>query len=392
MDVQTGLDVLIAEGFARLKGRSVGLVCNQATLSHDCKHIIGLMLALHEAHFLRLKSVFGPQHGLFGHTQDNMIEWESDVAPRFPFEVHSLYGQNREPTAAMLEGLDVLVFDLQDVGSRYYTFIWTLALCLKACGALGIEVIVLDRPNPINGTTIEGPILDPNFASFVGLYPMPIRHGWTMGEIARYFVAHFHPKTKLNVVETKGWDRSLYMDETDAPWGIPSPNMPTVDTAVVYPGGCLIEATNLSEGRGTTRPFEIIGAPYLDGWKFADGMNGMGLPGVYFRPLQFEPTFNKYALRLCEGVFIHVLDRQSFEPITTFVALMQEARRRYGNGFEWNPPPYEYELIKLPIDILFGNAWMRESIDQLVPLASIRERIVEEARCFQPIWQEFMSG
>ncbi len=382
MNVSTGLDTLVRENFARLRGKSLGLLCNQASLSHDFRHILDLLLPLHQRGELRLASVMGPQHGLFGHTQDNMIEWEGSADPRTGLLIHSLYGEAREPSAAMLEGVELMVIDLQDVGARYYTFIWSMALTMKACAARGIPVMVLDRPNPIGGTQIEGNVLEPEFASFVGLHPLPARHGMTIGEIARYLQATQAPDLNLEVVAVQGWDRQLYMDETDATWGMPSPNMPTVNTAVVYPGGCLLEATNLSEARGTTRPFEILGAPYLDGWKYADAMNGLKLPGVYFRPLQFEPTFHKHAKTLCEGLFLHVTSRATFLPVITYVALLQEAIRQAPNDFGWKGPPYEYIYHLLPIDILAGNGRLRPDIESLRPLKDIQEEWTSEVNGF----------
>ena len=385
MQTAIGLDVLVREEFKRLQGKSIGLVCNQASVSHDYRHILELILPLHRSGRLNLKAVFGPQHGLFGHTQDNMIEWESGDAGSWEVPVHSLYGENREPTPQMLDGIELLLIDLQDVGARYYTFIWTMALCIKACEALGIPVLILDRPNPIGGVRVEGDVLDPEYASFVGLYPLPIRHGLTVAEIGSYLKAEYFPKADVSSVLMEGWSRADYLDQTDAPWGMPSPNMPTVDTAVVYPGACFLEATNMSEGRGTTRPFEIVGAAYLDGRQYCESLNALNLPGVRFRALQFEPTFHKFAQTVCEGAFVHVLDRDVFEPVLTYVAIMQEAIRLSGEAFQWKAPPYEYEYIKLPIDILAGNSWLRMAIEDLAPLDSIRDRFRQECEGFNPI-------
>ena len=382
MRTATGLDRLITCDFEPLKGRNVGLVCNQASVSHDYRHILDLVLPFHRIGKFQLKAVFGPQHGLFGHTQDNMIEWEPSDVPKWEIPLYSLYGEHREPTPEMLEGVDLLLIDLQDVGARYYTFIWTVALCMKACEALGIPVMLLDRPNPIGGVQVEGTLLDPEFSSFVGLYPLPTRHGLTLVEIGQYLYANFFPKLELASILISSWSRQEYLDQTDAPWAIPSPNMPTVETAVVYPGGCLLEATNISEGRGTTRPFEIFGAPFFNGRQFCDALNSLNLPGVWFRPLQFEPTFHKHSKQLCEGGFVHVTDRARFEPVLTYVALLQEAIRQSNGAFEWNPPPYEYEYKKLPIDILAGNAWLRESIDNLISLSEIKERFQAECQSF----------
>ena len=255
---------------------------------------------------------------------------------------------------------------------------------------MGIPVIVLDRPNPINGVTVDGTVLDPSFASFVGLYPLPMRHGMTMSEIAEYLRGTYFPKADLVNVLMEGWDRTSYQDENKAPWAIPSPNMPTVDTAVVYPGGCLIEGTNLSEGRGTTRPFEIIGASYLDGWKLADRLNARNLPGVYFRALQFEPTFNKHGKRLCEGVFIHVLDRNIFSSVSVTVALLQDVLSLAPSDFSWNSLPYEYEYNLLPIDILNGNEWLREAIEEQLALSEIEARFRSELDAFLPIRAQYL--
>lgn len=330
-------------------------------------------------------AVFGPQHGITGHTQDNMIEWEGEGNPHGP-RVHSLYGEVRKPTAAMLAGIDLLVVDLFDVGARYYTFAWTMSLCLEACGERGVPVLILDRPNPL-GRTVEGPVLDPALASFVGLYPVATRHGMTLGELARWVNGRLEHPAELSVLEVSGWDGG-YFDRTGLPWVMPSPNMPTLETAVVYPGGCLLEGTNLSEGRGTTRPFEIFGAPYLDGRLLADGLNGEGLPGVHFRALEFEPTFNKHVGKVCGGCFVHVTDREAFRPVLTYAVALREVIRQVGivpseelarlpecptflpnapevslPGFSWRRPPYEYEYTRRPIDLLTGSVNLTQAIE-----------------------------
>jgi uncharacterized protein YbbC (DUF1343 family) len=386
MGTSTGLDIVSRDEFARFRGKSIGLVCNQASIAGNLEHVIDLLLPHHQAGTLKVQSVMGPQHGLYGHTQDNMIEWEGKGHPdaRTGMVIHSLYGENREPTDAMLDGVEELVVDLPDVGARYYTFIWTVALCLKACEARGIPVTVLDRPNPIGGTQVEGTLLRQGMESFVGLYPLPTRHGMTIAEAARHLASTYFPKAELAIVPMEGWSREMYFEQTGQPWAMPSPNMPTVETAVVYPGGCLMEATWLSEGRGTTRPFEIFGAPYVDAWELCDALRELGLPGTHFRPLQFEPTFNKHAKELCGGAFLHVTDRQAFEPVLTTVAIFQTLRRLYGAKFEWRPGPYEYEWEKEPIDILAGNDWLKRAVDDLEPLASIRERFQAECAEFAP--------
>lgn len=375
----TGLDRWVQDGFSELRGKSVGLLCNQASIDRNRQHVLETMRS---RAFLR--RVFGPQHGIFGHTQDNMIEWEGGIDPRTGLEVASLYGEHREPTREMLEGIEVLVIDLPDVGARYYTFIWTMMLCIRQCNALGIPVVVLDRPNPIGGDRVEGPMLEAGYESFVGLFSLPIRHGLTIGEVAQYLCYRHFPRVDLEVVQLENWKRSMQFGATGLPWAMPSPNMPTLDTAQVYPGGCLLEGTNISEGRGTTRPFETFGAPFLSAWDLCEALNTIELPGAYFRPFIYEPTFHKFAGSMCEGAFLHVTDRSIFEPVITYVAVIQEIVRQAPDEFAWRSPPYEYETQRMPIDILFGNSWMRAEIENLTPLDRIRDRMSASLDGFRP--------
>jgi uncharacterized protein YbbC (DUF1343 family) len=292
-----------------------------------------------------------------------MIESSHGRDPRRHVPVYSLYSETREPTAAMLAGIDLLVVDLQDAGARIYTFVYTMANCLRAAARHGIDVVVCDRPNPIGGERIEGPVLHPGFESFVGLFPIPMRHGMTIGELARLFNDEFGIRANLEVAAMDGWRREMYYDNTGLPWVMPSPNMPTLDTAIVYPGAVLFEGTMLSEGRGTTRPFEMVGAPWIDAERFAFRMNGLGLSGVHFRPLVFEPTFQKHARAACGGCQIHVTDRAAFCPVLAGASLISEFRREDPARFAWRMPPYEYEHEKMPIDILAGSADLREQVD-----------------------------
>lgn len=375
MNVLNGVDRLIRGGFAQLKGRKIGLVCNQATITKSGIHILDAMLPGHHSSEFSIQAVFGPQHGIWGHTQDNMIEWEGYRDPRTGIPFYSLYGEHRKPPIEWLNGIDLLVIDLPDVGSRYYTFIWTTLLCMEACHEAGIPVLVLDRVNPI-GREVEGNLMETGFESFVGLKPLPMRHGMTLGEIARRFRELYAP-CELSVLETEGWDGVSRFSATDLMWAMPSPNMPTPDTALVYPGACLIEGTKLSEGRGTTRPFEIVGAEGFNGWSLAEELARAGLPGVVFRPIQFMPTFQKYAGRVCEGVFVHVTDADRFRPCLTYLWLIRECVRLFPEVFEWQVPPYEYEYVLAPIDILCGTDRLRLMIERASPLPDFETMLGE---------------
>ena len=367
MRVESGLEVLLDRHLPWLRGRRLGLLAHQASVTHDLAHAAPLLTGLRG---VRLARLFAPEHGLWGAAQDHApIASTRDQVTGL--EVWSLYGEQRAPTPQMLAGLDALVVDLQDVGARYYTFVWTLALAMRECARAGVRVIVLDRPNPLGGDRVEGNLPDPAFASFVGLYPLPARHGFTLGELARRFVLEEGIRCDLTVAPMRGWRRAMLWEDTGLPWVPPSPNMPTPDTARVYPGGCLIEGTNLSEGRGTTRPFEWVGAPYLDGHRYAEALDAMSLPGVRFRPARFVPTFHKWAGEVCGGVQIHVTDRRRFRPFRTGVAAISVARRLAPAEFRWKEPPYEFEHARLPIDILFGTDRIRTQIEGGADLAVI---------------------
>ena len=354
MPVQLPLDHLPELWPNELRGARIGALLHPASVSSKLKHASRIIEQLNGDLF-RLAAFFGPQHGFLGQTQDNMIEWKSYQDPRLGIPVSSLYGQHREPTTEMLHDVDVLLVDLQDVGARYYTFIWTMFLCMRACEKREIHVIVLDRPNPINGVTIEGPVIESGYTSFVGMHPIPVRHGRTIGELATQFRDEAFPNCKLSILPMKNWERAMWFDQTGLPWVMPSPNMPTLDTATVYPGMCLLEATNISEGRGTTRPFEIFGAPFVDAEKLCRELNNLKLPGVFFRENYFQPTFNKFASELCGGAQIHVVDRDTFQSFRTGIEIIRSVRRMYPESFAWKQPPYEYEYERLPIQILIGG-------------------------------------
>jgi uncharacterized protein YbbC (DUF1343 family) len=354
MSVQIPLDHLGEVWPKELRGTRVGALLHPASVSSKLEHA-SLIIERLSGELFRLGAFFGPQHGFLGQTQDNMIEWKSYEHPRLNIPVYSLYGEHREPTPEMLKDIDVLLIDLQDVGSRYYTFIWTMYLCLRAAEKIGLQVVVLDRPNPINGITTEGPVIQTGYFSFVGMHSIPVRHGRTIGELAQQFRDDAFPKCRLSVLPMKNWERAMWFDQTGLPWVMPSPNMPTLDTATVYPGVCLLEGTNISEGRGTTRPFEIFGAPFVEPEKLCDELNGLKLPGVFFRENYFQPSFGKFAGELCGGAQIHVLDRNNFRSFQTGVEIIRCIRRLYPESFSWKQPPYEYEFEKLPIQILLGG-------------------------------------
>jgi uncharacterized protein YbbC (DUF1343 family) len=366
MPVSLGTERLLAS--RRLDGRRVGIVCNPASIDRELRHIADRLVETmgsqgNARHGARLTAIFGPQHGFRSDVQENMIETghARDALRRVP--LYSLYSETREPTAEMLRDVDLLVVDLQDVGTRIYTYIYTMANCLVAAKKHGLTVIVCDRPNPIGGDAVEGPMLAPGFESFVGLYPLPMRHGMTIGELAGLFNDAFGIGADLEVIPMEGWSRGMYFDETGIPFVLPSPNIPTLDSTIVYPGTVLFEGTNVSEGRGTTKPFELLGAPWVDAERFTDGMNALGLPGVRFRPTVIEPTFHKHAHVSCGGCQIHVLDRAAFRPVETGVALIAAFRAADPDRFRWRDPPYEYEHTLLPIDILAGSSTMREQIE-----------------------------
>jgi uncharacterized protein YbbC (DUF1343 family) len=383
--VTLGIERLLSSD--RLKGLRVGLVANPSAVDASLVHAAE---RLHTAPHVTLAALFGPQHGFHATVQDNMIETPHATHPRYGIPLYSLYSDTREPAPAMLEGLDALVIDLQDVGTRVYTYAYTMAHCLKAAGRSDLRVIVCDRPNPIGGDAVEGPVIEPGFESFVGLFPIALRHGLTIGELATLFTDAFGLGARLEVCELRGWRRAMCFDDTDLPWVMPSPNMPTLDTALVYPGAVLFEGTMVSEGRGTTRPFELIGAPWIDAEPFVASLEALALPGVKLRPAWFEPTFQKHAGLQCGGCQIHVTDRRTFQPVRSAVALLGACRRANPDGFAWRPPPYEYERQKMPIDILAGSSALRRQIDDDASLDAIVGNWQPGLASFMELRQEYL--
>ena len=383
--VRLGSEQLLTSGM--LKNKRVGIVSNPASIDAKFQHIVRVLAETPE---VGLAAIFGPQHGFRADVQDNMIETAHASDPSRGVPVYSLYSETREPTAEMLKGLDALVVDLQDVGSRIYTFIYTMANCLRAGRKHGVPVIVTDRPNPIGGDTVSGPTLVKGFESFVGQFPIPMRHGMTIGELARFFNDTGGIGADLTVVPMEGWRRGMYYEDTGLPWVMPSPNVPTVESAVVYPGTVLFEGTNVSEGRGTTRPFELIGAPWVDAEALAEKLRTYDLPGVHFRPVVFEPTFQKHARQACGGCQIHVLDRREFRAVESAVAVLVEIRTQNPSAFQWRQPPYEYEHDKMPFDILAGSSQLRQQIEAGLPVRTIYYSWLQDHERFHIERQPFL--
>ncbi|HLU65749.1 MAG TPA: DUF1343 domain-containing protein [Kofleriaceae bacterium] len=378
--VRTGLERLLAGDGPDLRGRRLGLIANPTSVDRELRHSIDLLRAAG----LELVALFGPEHGLRGDAQD-MIAVDQARDRRTGLPVYSLYGHDEAslaPRPDELAGLDAVLFDIQDVGARYYTYVWTLALAMRACARAGVSVIVLDRPNPIGGELVEGGAIAPGYESFVGLVSLPNRHGMTAGEIARLVLARERLDLDLAIVPMDGWSRAMRYADTGLPWVLPSPNMPTEDTALVYPGMCLIEGTELSEARGTTRPFEMAGAPFIDGEALAAALEAEHLPGARFRPLVFTPQFQKHAGAACGGVQIHVTDRRAFRPYLTGVAFLRAVRSLWPAELAWRTRAYEF-VDRIPaIDLLCGSPAVREGIDAGASLADLAATWADAERAF----------
>ena len=382
-----GLEKLLRDDVDILQGERVGLICNQSSVDHQLRHAADLF---QEHAGINLTTLFGPQHGIRGDVQDNMVETEHAFDRVTGLPIYSLYSETREPTEEMLAEVDVLVFDMQDVGCRIYTFVYTLANCMRAAKKFGKRVIVCDRPNPINGEMVAGTVLKPEFASFVGQFPLATRHGMTVCELARMFNEGFGIECELETVLMEGWSREHWLDETDAPWVIPSPNMPTLDSATVFPGTVHVEGTQLSEGRGTTRPFELVGAPYIVAEEYARHLTRLGFPGVNFRGCGFQPTFQKHAGVTCGGVQIHVTDRREFEPVIVGVGIIKVAYDLYTKDFRWKEPPYEYVFDKNPFDVIAGTDHVREAIERGDSIERINESWTDDLEKFRREREHFL--
>ncbi|WLD92811.1 DUF1343 domain-containing protein [Alkalihalobacillus sp. AL-G] len=378
-----GVEVLLDDQKELIEGKRVGLITNPTGVDQNLSSVVDLLF---NEPGVELTALYGPEHGVRGSAQaGDYVEYYIDEETGLP--VYSLYGQTRKPTPEMLEGIDVLLFNIQDVGTRFYTYIYTMAYAMEAAADNDIPFIVLDRPNPLGGKAVEGPVLDPAYSSFVGLYPIPLRHGMTVGELAKLFNEKFDIGADLTVVEMKGWKRKMYYDETPLEFVLPSPNMPTLDTALVYPGAALIEGTNVSEGRGTTRPFELIGAPFINSTDLTAELNGLDLPGVAFRAASFTPTFSKHRGDLSHGVQIHVTDKEAFHPVETGLHLVKTIHDMYPADFAFRA---ENSSGVSFFDNLIGNGWVREAIENGESVDDIISRWQDDLNQFKELRENYL--
>lgn len=365
-----GIEVLLNEKIGLINDQRIGLVCNQASVLPDFRHTADVF---HEHPNIDLTALFGPQHGIRGDVQYNMIETPHVRDGRSGLMVYSLYSETRVPTEEMCSEIDTFVVDLQDVGCRIYTYTYTMANCMIAAAKYGKRVVVCDRPNPINGVTVEGNVTEKEFTSFVGQFELPTRPGMTIGEMAKMFNEHWNIGCELEVVEMQGWSREMWHEETGLPWVLPSPNIPTIDTCVVFPATVHLEGTELSEGRGTTMPFELNGAPFIDPYAWAESLRAFDFPGVAFREAYFQPTFSEFAGQTCGGVQLHVTDRSAFTPVIVGIAMVKTAYDMYPDHFQWRQNEYEYEFGKNAFDVVSGTDSIREAIESHSPLALVQE-------------------
>lgn len=378
--VVSGLEVLFNDFPKSLKNKRIGVLCHAPSIDSHFNHITEILFRRPDC---RLSAIFGPQHGLYGQTQDNMIEWESMLHPVYNVPLFSLYGERRKPNDIMLEKIDVLLIDLQDVGARLYTYVWTVKLCLEACSEKNIPVWILDRPNPVGKLPFDGPVLKNDFFTFVGGANIPLCHRMTLGEMALWLKEKYYPACDLNIIWMKGWHRSSLFSETGLPWVLPSPNMPTEKSAIVYPGTVLIEALNLSEGRGTTIPFELFGAPFIKADKLKKDLDSRKISGCAFRIHGFIPAFHKFTGEYCDGIQIHVTDVNKYKPVETALEIFDAIMETSPGKLVFKEPPYEYEYKLMPFDILSGDSGMREVLQGRGSLKEEKQRWKEEINEFR---------
>ena len=380
--VHCGLDRLLSEGYAPLQGKRIGLITNHTGVDACLRSNIDL---LHHHPDYKLVALYGPEHGVRGSAAaGEHVDSYTDLRTGLP--VYSLYGASRRPSREALDGVTALVFDILDCGSRYYTFPYTMVYTMQAAAEHGIPYIVLDRPNPLNGIRVEGNVLRPGFESFVGLYPIPMRHGMTVGELARLFNEEFGIGCDLHIIPMSGWQRQMWWEQTGKPWVAPSPNLPTFDSSNLYPGTCLFEGTNLSEGRGTTKPFQVIGAPWIIAEEWAEALNGLNLEAVVFRPTYFTPTFSKHQGQLCGGVEIHVLDRENCDPIRVALEMISMVSRLYPNSFSWLEPHNSRYFF----DLLAGTDQLRLDLDRGVTPSEITASWDDELTAFRTLRAKYL--
>lgn len=382
--MRLGIDRLLDDKFEPLKNKKLALLTNLSATDRQLKPTINHFIARKN---INLKLIFAPEHGLFSALQDQAYV-RNHRQKRIP--VVSLYGERLAPRVKLLREIDIAVVDLVDVGTRYYTFIWSAILLIKQMAKLHKKIIILDRPNPLNGITVQGPIQGIKFSSFVGLYPLPVRHGMTIAEICNFINVEYGLGADISVVKMEGWNRKFYHPDCQIPWTIPSPNMPSFESACVYPGMCLLEGTNVSEGRGTTRPFEIFGAPYIDEEILVEKLNQRQIAGVEFRPLKFIPTFHKYCGNVCGGAQVYVTDLRIFDPLCLALEVISTIRKLYPKKFAWRKPPYEFEKKKMPFDILIGNSWIRRAIEKGETVSSIKKRWLNDLERFKRMRQKYL--
>ncbi|MGB5157512.1 exo-beta-N-acetylmuramidase NamZ family protein [Desulfobacterium sp. N47] len=384
--VFSGLENFIKSPPSYIQGKRLGLLCNPASVNRNFVHARQL---INEKFPGKLSALYSPQHGFFSEKQDNMIESENIIDNTTGVQVFSLYGKTRIPSKEMFEPIDILLIDLQDAGTRVYTFIYTMSYCLEAAKKFGKKVVILDRPNPIGGVAVEGNCLSLEYISFVGRYPIPMRHGLTIGELALLFNKHYAIDCDLEVIPMKGWRRKMFFSDTSLPWIPPSPNLPTPVSAIVYPGQVILEGTNISEGRGTTQPFEIFGAPFIECDKIISFLGTNKFSGAILRPIAFEPTSNKWQGELCRGFQIHVTDQDKYKPYYSTVKILQAVFQCYSNHFAWKLPPYEYEFEKYPVDLITGNAAIRAAIENNDDIEEIEKSWRDEIEQFLDISRKY---
>ncbi len=380
--ITVGIEQLVASAPAALQGKRLGLLCNQASTDGRFVHSRDLIL---QAFPGQLSCLFSPQHGFFSEKQDNMIESIHSVDKVSGLPVYSLYGTTRRPHSSMFADIDVLLIDLQDVGTRVYTFIWTVVHCLQTAAATGVEVLILDRPNPVGGILVEGNVLESTFRSFVGLYEIPMRHGLTMGELALLCNREMGINARLDVVAMDGWQRAMLFADTGLPWVFPSPNMPTPLTALVYPGQVIWEGTNISEGRGTTLPFELVGAPFVEPQEVLAALDPGEHPGCVLRSIAFEPTSGKWAGKTCRGLHVHVVDGTVFRSYRLSLALLQALMQLYPDQFSYKEPPYEYEYERLPMDMILGSRQLRQALEHGIAMTELERSWQDDLDAFDAL-------